>query len=376
MAPPPNAFSPVYVPITNIPASDLLLRPEYLAVFRHANLEASHLITLDDLPALSEIQTRLVPEKTQWVLVDHNRLQGQLGSVYSHRVAGVIDHHDDEGSVPHETTDEPRIIEKAGSCTSLVVNYCRPAWEQLSASGPSANGTAACGQRWDAELAQLGLASLLIDTANLCDESKRTEHDREAAAYLDATIQRCGQAAARFDRDAFYAEIDEAKKDVGAMRVPDMLRKDYKQWDQQGQMKLGVSSVVRPIGFLQEKAGDEAPGVASDQALVDALASFARERALDLYSVMTTSTSGQGGLQRELLVWAFNERAVAAAQAFANQWADELGLEEWHAHASTGSRVAEEGGHGQGQWRRVWWQRQVQHSRKRVAPLLREAMGG
>lgn len=381
MAPPPNAFSPVYVPIINIPASDIPLRPEYTAVFRHANVDAKHLITLDDLPALSDIQAHLLPEKTRWVLMDHNQLQGQLGRVYSHRVAGVVDHHDDEGSVPHKTTDEPRIIEKAGSCTSLVVNYCRSAWEQLSSSAPGSGvvhvpgdrvaGDEACGQHWDAEVAKLGMASLLIDTANLLDENKCTEHDRMAAAYLDAKLQHCGQAAASFDRDAFYAEIDEAKKDIGAMGLQDILRKDYKQWDQQGHTKLGVSSVVKPLAFLQDKAGDEAPGTASDQALVDALARFAQVRALDMYSVMTTSTSEQGGFQRELVVWAFNAKAVAAAQAFATQSAEELGLEAWQGD----SRVAE-GEPGQGQWRRVWWQRQAQHSRKRVAPLLRAALGG
>jgi exopolyphosphatase len=129
MSPPKNAFTPLYVPITNIPAVDIQLRPEYLAVFRHADIEPGHLITLDDLPPLSDIQTKLVPENTQWVLVDHNALQGRLGKIYSERVAGVIDHHDDEGKVRKDTGDEPRIIEKSGSCTSLIANYCRPTWD-------------------------------------------------------------------------------------------------------------------------------------------------------------------------------------------------------------------------------------------------------
>jgi hypothetical protein len=76
LSPPKNAFTPLYVPITNIPAADIQLRPEFLAVFKHANIESGHLITLDDLPALSEIETQLAPENTKWILVDHNALLG------------------------------------------------------------------------------------------------------------------------------------------------------------------------------------------------------------------------------------------------------------------------------------------------------------
>jgi exopolyphosphatase len=374
MSPLKNAFSSVYVPITNIPASDIQLRPEYLAVFKHANIESKHLITLDDLPSVSDIQSKLAPENTKWILVDHNALQGQLGKFYADRVAGVIDHHDDEGKVPKDTGDEPRIIEKSGSCTSLIANYCRPSWDVLSASamssgaahaqGDSMSNDAAFIRRWDADIAQLSLASILIDTADLQDENKTTEHDREAVEYLEAKIMLCPQLAASFDRTSFYKEIDAAKKDIGSLKLQDILRKDYKQWDQGGR-KLGVSSVVKPIDFLQEKAGDEASAKSSSETFFGALKMFANEHALDMYSLMTTSTSSDGQFQRELLLWAFNDGAVSSAKAFATSAHDELGLEEWQ----DSSDIA-----GDEEWRKVWWQRQVQHSRKRVAPLLREAM--
>jgi exopolyphosphatase len=373
MSPPKNAFSSVYVPITNIPASDVQLRPEYLAVFKHANIESKHLITLDDLPALSDIHAKLPPDNTNWILVDHNALQGQLDKIYAGRVAGVIDHHDDEGKVPKDTGDEPRIIEKSGSCTSLIANYCRPLWDVLSASamssgaahaqGDSLSNDAAFVQRWDADIAQLGLASILIDTADLKDKNKTTEHDRKAVDYLEAKIMLCPQLAASFDRTSFYKEIDAAKKDVGSLNLQDILRKDYKQWDQGGRT-LGVSSVVKPINFLQEKAGDEA-GEQSSEAFSQALKTFAKERELDMYSLMTTSTSPDGQFQRELLLWAFNEGAVSAAKSFATNSQYELGLEEWQ----DPSDIA-----GDKEWKKTWWQRQVQHSRKRVAPLLRQAM--
>jgi exopolyphosphatase len=380
MAPPKNAFTPLYVPITNIPASGISLRPEFLAVFKHANIESGHLITLDDLPAMSEIEAQLQPENTKWILVDHNALQGQLGKIYASRVQGVIDHHDDEGKVPNETGDEPRIIEKSGSCTSLVANYCRQSWEMLSGSAMSSGAAHAQGdslsdddavvKRWDASVAQLGLSSILIDTANLQDASKTTEHDRQAVQYLEAKIMACPALSPTFRRGDLYSEIDAAKRDIAGLKLQDILRKDYKQWDQ-GEQRLGVSSVVKNIGFLQDKAGKEAGSASQGDAFLDAVQAFAKERELDLYSIMTTSTSASGEFQRELLLWAFNERAVSRAKAFEASSRDELGLEEWN--GSEGVTSVKESS-GEGEWRKVWWQRQVQHSRKRVAPLLREAM--
>lgn len=382
LSPPKNAFSPLYVPITNIPAADIQLRPEFLAAFKHANIEPKHLITLDDLPHMSDIERKLSPEHTSWVLVDHNVLQGQLGKIYAHRVIGVIDHHDDEGKIPKDRECEVRIIEKTGSCTSLVVNYCRPEWESLSeGTMPSdaiqfGDGTvvggagAAAVKQWDAEVARLGMASILIDTANLEDQSKTTEHDRKAVDCLESKIKLDPLLCGRFDRPSFYQEINGAKKDIGSLQLQDILRKDYKQWDQ-GKMKLGISSVVKSLGFLQHKAGDEARAQAqpSDDAFLNTVATFAKARELDSYAIMTTSSSSEGNFQRELLLWAFDDNAVSAAKKFATDSKHELGLEDWH----ESSRVAE-GNDSHGQWRKVWWQRQVQHSRKRVAPLLRETM--
>ncbi|PSN74334.1 DHH phosphoesterase [Corynespora cassiicola Philippines] len=378
MAPPRNAFTPLYIPVTNIPASGIQLRPEFLAVFKHANIEPRHLITLDDLPDLSVIKSRLPPETTKWILVDHNALQGQLGKIYADRVAGVIDHHDDEGKVPGDTGCEPRIIDKSGSCTSLVTEYFGQSWDALSdsamlsgaahAQGDSLSDDGAVVKLWDAQVAQLGLASILIDTSNLQSESKTTEHDSKAVEYLEAKIMACPQLSTGYDRSQFFDEVDTAKKDIGGLRLQDILRKDYKQWNEKGH-KLGISSVVKSIDFMQQKARDEAEGESLDGSFTDALQQFARDRELDQYAVMTTSTSAAGGFQRELLLWAFGERAISAAKKFAADARDELGLKDWK-----GSDGKSHGHDGEGQWRKVWWQSQVQHSRKRVGPLLREAL--
>ncbi|KAF2269472.1 exopolyphosphatase-like protein [Lojkania enalia] len=378
MVPPHNAFSQLYVPVTNIPSSDIQMRPEFLALFPYANIDSSHLITLDDLPDLSIIQSKIRPENTKWILVDHNALQGQLGKIYAHRVGGVIDHHEDEGEVPQDTDGEPRKISKSGSCTSLVTEYCRQAWDLLSGSALSPGRAYAQGESlsddstviklWDAEMAQLGLASILIDTANLQSRDKTTELDTWAVEYLEAKVMSCPKLSAGFDRSTFYREIDSAKKDIGRLKLQDILRKDYKQWDEGGQ-KLGISSVVKSIDFQQRKACVEAEAKSPNKAYLEALENFAKESRLDLYVVMTTSTSSTGDFQRELLVWAFNERTISAARKFATKASEELGLEDWHLADNTIEEY-----NGDNQWRKVWWQRNVQHSRKRVAPLIREAM--
>ncbi|KAF2793814.1 exopolyphosphatase-like protein [Melanomma pulvis-pyrius CBS 109.77] len=378
MAPPPSAFSPLYVPITNIPFSGIQIRPEFLALFRHADIEPRHLITLDDLPDLSVIKSKLRPENTSWILVDHNAFQGQLGKIYSERVGGVIDHHEDESKVPQDTGCEPHVIVKTGSCTSLVTEYCRQAWDSLSSAGIDSGTAHGQGDTlsdddtvvnlWDAQLAQLGLASILIDTANLQSEDKTTEHDSKAVEYLEAKIRTCPQLSAGFNRSNFYKEINSAKKDIGGLKLQDILRKDYKQWNEQGQ-RLGISSVVKSIDFMQRKAGDEANTQSLDKAYIEALHRFSKDRDLDLYAVMTTSTSSEGEFRRELLVLAFNDSAISAAKKFAADAQEELRLEDW-----LSSDGIAHGQSGDGYWTKVWWQRNVQHSRKRVAPLLREAM--
>ncbi|TID22985.1 exopolyphosphatase-like protein [Venturia nashicola] len=373
-----HATAPFYVPVTNIPAADISLRPEFLALLPHANLEREHIITLDDLPQTED--TALEPDQTRWILVDHNALQGTLGQKYAARVAGAIDHHDDENIIPMNTGSEPRIIAKTGSCCSLVTNYCREAWDALSSSAQSpiaANARtesdnfvddASYASLWDSQVAKLALAAVLIDTTNLKAEDKVTDHDVEAVKILESKIASSSEGSKDYNRDNFFNEISDAKKDIAPLKLYDILRKDYKQWTE-GSLKLGVSSVVKPIDFLVKKAKDEAGGSESDtDAFVNSLKTFATDRELDVMAVMTTFGRGEGHFQRELLVWAISPASSSAAAKFEQQSTAELGLVPWHGSANDIDYEGQEG------WRRVWQQGAVQHSRKRVAPLLREAM--
>ncbi|KAK0663292.1 putative exopolyphosphatase [Lasiodiplodia hormozganensis] len=370
--PPPNAFTPLYIPVVNIPAADISIRPEFLDLLPHANLQPQHLITLDDLPSLEAIGQALPPENTKWILVDHNALQGILGKVYGGRVGGVIDHHEDEHKVPEDTADEPRVISKSGSCSSLVAEFVRPAWDALSSVSGSSG--AAHGQAdetandavqvrlWDAQAAQLALASILIDTTNLTSKDKTTQHDVAASGYLEAKVMLCDRTNPEFNRDKFYDEINRAKQDIGRLALIDILRKDYKQWNEGG-VKLGISSVVKPLDFLQAKAKQEKH---ANLSFCDALGEFAKQRELDMYAIMTAFTNDDGEFCRQLLLWGISDRAVAQARAFAESAAEELGLQELEGEFHVP-------GHHAG-WKKAWRQRNIAASRKQVAPLLREKM--
>ncbi|KAI9880908.1 MAG: Exopolyphosphatase [Pleopsidium flavum] len=369
-SPPRNAFTSLYIPVTNIPAADIRLRPEFLAVCLHANIETRHLITLDDLPPFVELKQRLTPENTTWILVDHNKLQGVLGEIYTSGARGVIDHHDEEHAVRQHTDPEPRIIEQSGSCTSLVVRYCRDTWDQLSSSSLSTGAAHAQSDSlvddsavrwvWDAQIAKLALASILIDTANLTAKGKVEHVDIQAVDYLETKIDLSPRDAVSYNRQNYYDEINTAKKDIDTLDLGDILRKDYKEWNEAGK-KLGISSVVKPIDWLLRKTGDQ-------KSFLHTAQNFSEKRGLSICAIMTASTNQNGHFQRELFLWALDASSIPAAQKFAETANTELGLEEQMA-LGIQERSAD-------MWRRLWVQKEVGKSRKQVAPLLRDSMKG
>lgn len=349
-----------WIPITNIPQQDLSLRPELTALLRHAGVKPKDLITLDDIDG---IEAKLPAESTDWTLVDHNVLQGELGKHYSTRVVGVIDHHEDEGKAPQDAS--PRLIEKTGSCNSLVVNYCRSAWDDVS--GMATNVGAAHGQddravddfaytsTWDAQAAKLSLGSILIDTHNLQSEDKTTDHDRKAVKYLEAKIGISNKVSPSHDRDTFFQEISNAKSDLDDLSLNDLLRKDYKQWTE-GDLTLGMASCVRSMSYIQSKS----------QNFVEDLYKFAQSRQLDLFAI-GTSHSESGSYERQLLLMTGKQGKPAdVATNFERDCTKELQLE-----VSTADVVSSE---AQVPWIRHWDQKNLAASRKQIAPLLRECM--
>ncbi|KAI0435297.1 exopolyphosphatase-like protein [Xylaria sp. FL1042] len=400
-------LSTLHIPICHLYRADLALRPEFTAVLRDAGIKGEDMFTLEDVlpPHQQETKTKtetkggegrgahfIRPEDTRWLLVDHNAMTGALAKTFGTRVVGCVDHHADEGAIPRDA--ELRVIEKSGSCASLVLAQCRDVWAALSAEDRNGNGNGdgkgKVGEgggedaQIDAQIARLALAPILIDTTNLGDRNKTTEYDERAVALVEAKIVAAegpdddASASAsgggvnkeqgkRYNRDALFAHLSALKEDLSEMSFRDVLRKDFKEWNVGG-LNLATSSVPRGFAYLME---EKARGDTGE--FVEALRGWGEEKdeveKMDVIMVLTAFQDAEGRFHRELLVWARSQAGVHAAKVFEERYRDTLRLEAW------GEGVLDEvDGDEQGEWRRCWEQKAVQYSRKQIAPMLRDAL--
>ena len=370
----------LHIPLSNLPRGDLALRPELGAVLSPAGLHLDDLLTLSDLPSSDALNDA----SSRWLLVDHNALTGDLKSRFGNNIIGCVDHHDDEGVVPKDTKDEPRVIEKAGSCMSLVVDQCKGAWEKLSQQQPEESQDRD-GNAIDRELAHVALAPILIDTTNLTSKDKTTDWDVRAVDFVTSKLTNNNISRSTIPsspsqpspsspeeiRTSYFTQITNLKEQISGMSYRDILRKDYKRWSDASpttttsnssnkkEISLGISSVVQSISYLLSEIGPKPQ-------FLSALRDWAKEQDLDIAAVMTVSRP-DGKFTRELLVWAFNEEAVEAAKRFASRHGEALGLEQWKGGELDGEEA-------DGGWRACWEQGRVENSRKQVAPMLREVI--
>lgn len=219
---PTYQYPPLYIPVINAASQEIRDRPDLISVLQHANLRPEHLISLDDLevepPAgLNPDNTsKLRPQLTQLILTSHTKLTGRLSPEHDSCVVGYISNNNGQTNAPKFNSSEPQIATKAGSSTSLVINHYRASWNELSMSGGSsavgsAQDDAAVGfddtrmrQKWDAQVAKLALAGILMNTKNLTGQTRTTEQDLMACEYLDAKIALSDVA---WDRNKFFESV-------------------------------------------------------------------------------------------------------------------------------------------------------------------------
>jgi exopolyphosphatase len=342
----------LHIPLANIDRADLSLRPELKPVLSRVHIKPNELITLSDLPtwhAQNSTTYYLSPEKTQFILIDHNSLTGTLESRYRNRQFGCIDHHDDEGIIPPGST--PCIIRTAGSCASLVIEHCNERWNHLLMPKTNVIDNVI---RWNAELAWLALAPIVIDTTNLKNESKTTQTDIDSVKICEQRIP----DAFLYNREKYFKELTSAKEDLDGMSLEDILRKDYKEFDENG-LKLGMASTVKSLQYLEDKA-------TNGQTFLKEVENFAKTRDLAVVAVMTAFSDDSGKFARELLVWGFGDDGTKSAKKFCGDNTDALGLKM----GSKGHWNKDENS----TWLGVWDQEKVANSRKQVAPMLRRAL--
>ncbi|KAI5816966.1 hypothetical protein BZA77DRAFT_311456 [Pyronema omphalodes] len=315
------------IPFLQIPRSDLSLRPEFTQLLQHLSLSPSDLLCSDDEPSYLSFP----PENVNIHLVDHNKLT--VSELRDDKVTGIIDHHDDEG---YHLGASPRIIQKSGSCSSLVItNLCK------SEEPPK-------------EIAELAMAAILIDTSNLRQKMEAADH--KAVEILSPVLTQV-QA---FDKNSFYDSLQSAKQDVECLSLRDLLRKDYKEWIEPNGKKIGISSVVRGLEYLQGKMVGTCQQGGEQDAFLATIKEWARERRLDAVAVMTAETGKDGKFRRELLLWAGREEGFVKKVMARSE---ELGLKQWGE-----GRLDQEGK------RYAWRQEKTEMSRKQVAPLLRSCL--
>jgi exopolyphosphatase len=355
--PPSKAFSKKYIPLLNIPREGLQLRPEFHTLFQQCKIDSNNLVFQDDLKAAYG-KNELVPENTLWVLVDHNKLDSSNAETYADRVGGCIDHHAEENFVPQDTEPEPRIIEECGSCTSLVLR-------ELGRNLLTGNAS----QIYSTDVLKLGLASILVDTTNLQNRNKTRQTDVDVVAALDATLKKQVQG---WDQDGFFEEINRAQHDIGGLELKHIFWKDYKEWNDGG-LRLGMSSVVKPLTFLGKKSVDEAHNSVSEtEAWNSATMKFMKSKNLDLWAIMTVYTTSEekgNDFRRELALQWIKTGAEKVVEIFENKQSTQLKLVPKNVAGSGDWRSLE-----QSAGRKVWQQENLSASRKQVAPMLREAV--
>lgn len=336
----------LHIPLANIPREDLPLRPELRAALAYAGVKSEDLLTLTDLDEIKDLK----PEDTRWLLVDHNALTGSLAERFGAQTVGCVDHHEDENFVAADTGDEPRLLRKAGSCMSLVIDYCQDVFDGLSKQTDNAEDGDDV-RDLENGLAHVALAPILLDTNNLKSKAKTTDLDIKTAEYLEAK-------AKNYKRKTYYTELSELKEDISQFSYTDNFRKDFKAWTEAG-MVLGTCSIPQGVHYMLKHLGD-------DKALLGDFRKFSEDRKVDIGTIMTSSAKDDGVFKRNLLVWAFNAKAVKAVEKFVESQAEALGL----APFQDGRLDYKD----ENEVRYCWYQHVTKNSRKQLAPMLRAAM--
>ncbi|KAG7844759.1 hypothetical protein KL941_003499 [Ogataea angusta] len=192
------------LPLINIPRQDFDLRRDIVHVMKQSDINVKDLIFLDDIETCWD---KLAKAKVDLILVDHNKPQGDvvknLMEKLGAKVVGIIDHHEDEKLF---TDASPRIIQKSGSCISLVLNHFKEQVGQI-----------------DPKLVRLFLSPLVIDTSGL--KHRVEQVDKDALELLLPKLQ-----ADQAFLQAWTDELHTAKQNVEGLSLRDLLRKDYKEY--------------------------------------------------------------------------------------------------------------------------------------------------
>ncbi|GAA5977572.1 hypothetical protein JCM10908_005025 [Rhodotorula pacifica] len=213
------------------------LRPENALALHYARMSSGHrdLLTLDELP----IKPNDLWHRIKGIaLVDHNVPRAIWAKA---EIVAIIDHHDDRGLA--NGTANPRIVEAAGSCSSLVTKYLLETLPGASASYPlpahdldeisteaetESTDDSALTMRGPLpkELIELILRTIAIDSDALKRDSSRPV-DREAVSRLFPRSswkrRKMKDVMGILDDD-----MTQSRKALGGLDLRSLLRRDWK----------------------------------------------------------------------------------------------------------------------------------------------------
>lgn len=309
---------------------------------------------------------------SQFALVDHNVLNTRYASPTT-RVVAVIDHHEDEGRYMH--TADPRIIEPAGSCASLVA--------RLSQSSHLA---------MPQELSTLLLSAILIDTKGLKAGGKALDVDREAAAFLlPLSHLTCGEECSTLPEithlssvQSLSVALEEKKSDVSHLSTRDLLRRDYKEYA----FRLPASDHVITAGLATVPLR-LSNFFTSSKSPVKEIRDWIVERDISVLGVLTTFRSKKGkGKREQLWIIKAGDEGIAEKLWRGLESNEELAMKRL-AFAKLGSVdntdtedseeqevITDEAVFGKSYIARAYKQGNASATRKQTAPILRRILEG
>ncbi|KAG5512527.1 hypothetical protein GH5_08494 [Leishmania sp. Ghana 2012 LV757] len=210
------------VPALNFPREDFSLRNDVMKLFEEVGIDASLLLSVQRGDAVDNF-VDIASLNASVVLYDHNRLR-ENQSDFASRVVGVVDHHFDEQQYL-DTAAKLRMLRSVGSACTLITELYRECGEEVICPA-------------------LLTAPIILDTVNFEPAQKKvTPEDIAAYEWLH---EKEGDAGT--DSATFFAKLSKWKDDVLTLSVPEILRRDYKQFNfkartQKGVMTTGTSSV-------------------------------------------------------------------------------------------------------------------------------------
>jgi len=331
------------VSLLQVRNSAIDLRPENKLALDKAGMESGHkdLLTLDELP----YEPRELGKRIKGImLVDHNRPLSYWGVT---PILGIVDHHADRGV---NTSADPRLIQPAGSCSSLVTTLVL---NHKHTHGPIPRS-----------LGDLILYTIAIDTKGLkkgqpvdiASAEAIIPHSHYSEEDLMETMKDLGK------------ELKKAKKDLDGLTLKQLIQRDWKGdivFDSTTPIHLGFASIPLSFADMIEKTAEQ-----TADAFFTIDTEWAHENQVDIAILLTSYKNEKGEKAREIVLTVRAGHRIDEKEAerlFHDVKRDieasqELDLTPWN------------GGQELGKWRYAWTHNRDDGGRKVVRPIVEQAV--